>query len=203
MHFPAAVNTFTSDFPGWVKGIVAAARLSRKKDLVELLREYDNEEHSCNLAARDYMYALLCLLHLVPSSNTRQKAKVSSVELEQSLITFKSQQTSLDLFVNQKTQKQPFLLCIGSKEDANIFYLILDTKAVCLGACGILKAIDSLFKAHYVYWVDYAKPVVFFMEFLQKLIYKIECSKLSARVREVHNSILAITARCSEQSHDD
>lgn len=198
VHFPAAVDTLCNEFPNWVKGIIGAARLSRRNDLVELLREYDTEDHSPTATARDILYAVLCLLQLLPSSNTRQKGKVSSVELEQGLIVFKPAQISIDLFVSQKKQTQPFLLCIGSKEEPGILYLILDTRAVCLGSCGILRALDALFKAHYVYWVGYAKPVAFFMEFIQKLIYKIECSKLSSRVSEVHNSILAINSKLQE-----
>ena len=85
--------------------------------------------------------------------------------------------------------KQPFLLCLGTIESPGIFYLILDVKAISLGACGVLKDVDALFKAHYVYWVGYVKGLELFMEFLQKLVYKIECRKLSSRVGERHSSL--------------
>jgi hypothetical protein len=66
---------------------------------------------------------------------------------------------------------------------------------VSLGECGILKAVDCWFKAHYVYWVGYAKPLALFMEFLQKVVYKIECTKLSACVRELQNSIITLNKK--------
>ena len=75
-------------------------------------------------------------------------------------MAFKPQQTSIALFVNANqsgTNKQPSLLCIGSRDEPGPFYLILDAKAVSLGDCGMLTAVDSLVKAHFVYWVAYAK----------------------------------------------
>jgi hypothetical protein len=60
--------------------------------------------------------------------------------------------------------------------------------SVSLGNCGILRAIDALFKVHYVFWVGYGKPIALFMEYLQKLVYKIDRTKLSACVRELNNS---------------
>jgi hypothetical protein len=191
-HFPDAVNYFVNDFPKWTQGILTVARLSRKNDIVELLRDYDLQPHSAELTSRDTMYAVIALLHLLPSSNTKHKAKRSAAELDKTLITFKPQQTSIDMFLNQKNDdhhQQPFLLCLGSKDNPCSFYLIVDVKAVCLGDCGVLRAIDILFKAHYVFWVGYAKPLEFFMEFIQKLIFKVECTKLSARIRELKSSI--------------
>jgi hypothetical protein len=167
LHFPNAVNLFCSEFPRLVPGIMSAARLSRRADVVELLREYDSEQHG-EPGERNFMYALLTLLQLLPSTNTKYKAKLSSVELEHALITFKPQQTSITLFLSEKksSQTQPQLLCIGSKEASGQFYLILDKKAVLLRECGVLKAIDLLFQAYYVYWVGYRKPIALFMEYL-------------------------------------
>jgi hypothetical protein len=197
-HFPDAVNYFVTDFPKWTQGILAAARLSHKKDVVELLRDYDSQPHSAELASRDYMYAIIALLHLLPSCNTRQNAKCSAAELINNLITLRLPQTSIDLFLKQKNDshhQQPFLLCIDSKDNPCAFYLIVDVKAVCLGDCGVLKAIDILFKAHYVFWVGYAKPLQFFMEFVQKVIFMVERTKLSARIRELKSSIEVLSER--------
>jgi hypothetical protein len=175
--------------------VIAAARLSRRTDIVELLRDYDSQEHSTDLTARDHLYAVVALLYLLPSANIRHKAKLSSAELLNSFIWFKPQHTGIEVFLTEnksKTHKQPFLLCLGSIESPGSFFLILNVKAIPLGDCGVLKAVDGLFKAHYVYWVGYAKCLELFMEFVQKLIYRIECSKLSACVRELQNSILVL-----------
>jgi len=194
LHFPDSVMSFIKDFPKWTPGIIAAARLSHKADLVNLIREYDAQQHSSDLTLRDHTYAILALLHLLPSCNTRQKAKLSSAEMESSLLAHMPQQTSIQLCVDAKKtkHKQPSLLCLGNKDEAGTFYLILDAKAVSLGDCGVLRAIDCLFKSHFVYWVAYAKCLALFMEFLQKILYKIEPSKLSTRVRELHSRILAL-----------
>ena len=134
--------------------------------MVDLLRDYDAVEHTADLSLRDQLYALLLLLVLLPSANTRHKAKLSSAKLMNSFIWFKPQQTSTELFLSEKqtsTHKQPFLMCMGNKENPGSFYLILDVKAIALGNCGVLRAVDALFKAHYVYWVGYAKCLEFFM----------------------------------------
>ena len=56
--------------------------------------------------------------------------------------------------LKKKTSAATFLLpCLGSKNDCGPFFLILNKKAVPLGACGAWTAVDALFKAHFVYWV--------------------------------------------------
>ena len=201
LYFREEAKHLMTELPKWTPGIIAAARLSRKTDLVELLREYDSQQHpTAELTARDYTYAILALLHLLPSSITRKKAKLSSTELRSSLIVFKPEQIALDVFVSDKAKgnnKQPSLLSLGSKDEPGTFYLILDSKAVSLGDCGTLRAIDCLFKTHFVYWVSYAKSLALFMEFLQKVVYRIEPTKFSPRVRELHSSILALTSNSS------
>jgi len=201
LHFPDAVNTFIDEFPTWARGVIAMARLSRKADIIELLRDYDSQEHPAELSLRDYLYALLALLYLLPSADTRHKAKLSAAELPNRFIWFKPQQTGIDLFLSEKnpqTHKQPFLLCLGTRECPGAFYLILDMKAIPLGDCGVLKAVDAFFKSHYVFYVGYAKCLETFMEFLQKLVYKIECTKLSGRVRELQNSISSFQVGSSQ-----
>ena len=42
------------------------------------------------------------------------------------------------------------------------FYLILDVKALSLGNCNVLRAVDVLFLSHCVFWVGYAKPLTFY-----------------------------------------
>jgi len=197
LHFEDSVGNFLADFPKWVPGIIAAARLSRKSSIVQLLRNYDFDQHTADQpTSRDCMYALMALLQLLPSNNTRHGAKASAAEVEKNLISFQPQQTSLELFLSQKNDaihQQPFLLCLGSMDSPSSFYLILDVKALSLGDCDVLRAVDVLFKSHYVFWVGYAKPLTFFMEFVQKLVYKVECTRLSTRIRELKSSIEALS----------
>lgn len=196
LHYPDAGAHLVNEFSKWVPGIIAAARLSRRANLIELLREYDAQPHSPEPTERDFNYAILALLHLLPSCNTRQKARLSSAELESSLIAYAPQQTCIQLFVDAKQlskNKQPSLLCLGSKDQCGNFYLLLDAKAVDLGECGTVKAVDYLFKCHFVFWVSYGKCLALFMEFLQKVIYKIQPEKFSTRVRELPNCILTLS----------
>ena len=65
---------------------VGAARLSRRADLVELLRNYDSVDHPADVCDRDFMFSLLALLHLLPSANTKHKARVSTSELATTFI---------------------------------------------------------------------------------------------------------------------
>jgi len=138
VHYADAIASFTSALPKLCAPIIATARLSRKSDVVELVYQYDEVEHGGELTDRDKLYSLLALLRLLPSANTRHKAKLSSVELEHSLVVYRPAQTSMELFLSQKTklQQQPFPLCLASKNDCGPFFLILDKKAVPLGACG-------------------------------------------------------------------
>lgn len=102
LHYPDAIGNFITDFPIWTRKVIAAARLSRKTDIVQLLRAYDSQEHCLEIGLRDHMYALLALLYLLPSANTKHKAKLSSIELLNTLVWFKPQQTSIELFLSEK-----------------------------------------------------------------------------------------------------
>ena len=92
------------EHPKWTPGIIGAARLSRKTDLVKLLRDYDSQQHPTELTARDYTHVILALLHLLPNSNTGNKAKLSSAELRSSLVVFKLEQTAIDVFASEKNK---------------------------------------------------------------------------------------------------
>jgi hypothetical protein len=99
LDYPDSTNAFINKFPQWSMGIITVARLSRKNNIVDLLREYDLKQHCDEDKSREHLFALFSLLYLLPSSNTRQKGRVSAVELENSLLVFKPQQTNLDMFV--------------------------------------------------------------------------------------------------------
>jgi hypothetical protein len=84
---PKSLNELLSEFPKSVAGILKAARLSKKTAVVQLLRDYDSRTHT-DLGERDSTYAFVALLHLLPSSNTRQKGKLSSLESESQFVSF-------------------------------------------------------------------------------------------------------------------
>ena len=88
---------------------------------------------------------------------------------------------------------------MGSKGNPSIYYLILDSNAVSLVECGVLRAVDCLFKGISSIGFDHAKPLAHFMEFLQQIVYKIEGSRLSACVRVLQNSIAALAENASNR----
>lgn len=104
VHYADAIASFTSVLPKLCAPIIATARLSRKSDVVELIHQYDEVQHGGELTDRDKLYSLLALLRLLPSANTRHKAKLSSVELEHSLVVYRPAQTSMELFLSQKNE---------------------------------------------------------------------------------------------------
>jgi len=88
------VTEFTKLSPA----IIAAARMSKKSDVVELLYDYDDSV-SQTTTSRDHTYAILSLLKLLPCNDTRYKGKVSCVEMEESFTAFKAKQTSIEFFL--------------------------------------------------------------------------------------------------------
>ena len=104
VHYADAIASFSTALPKLCAPIIATARLSRKSDVVELVHQYDEVQHGGELTDRDKLYSLLALLRLLPSANTRHKAKLSSVELEHSLVVYRPAQTSMELFLSQKNE---------------------------------------------------------------------------------------------------
>ena len=67
--------------------------------------------------------SFLCFIYC-QVGNTQQKGHTSSIELKNSFLTFRSPQTSIELFIAEKKRnhRQPFLMCTGSKENRTVFY---------------------------------------------------------------------------------
>ena len=86
---------------------------------------------------------------------------------------------------NESTRKQPFLLltCDESGEVTQS-YIVVDFKLISASS-NVLQALDKLFKAYYVFNVDYPHELKSFFEFLQMAIYNIEAHKMSSSIRDL------------------
>ena len=65
---------------------------------------------------------------------------------------------------------QPFLLSMGNIQNPEHYFIVVDRIAI---PCGqdIVKALDMLFKSHYVFNVEYATLLNNFWEFIAAMIY--------------------------------
>ena len=67
---------------------------------------------------------------------------------------------------------QPYLLAVGPEKEPSQFFLVLDRIAVPAGL-HLVQALDSLFKAHYVFNVEYSLTLQPFWEFFAAVVYNI------------------------------
>ena len=71
---------------------------------------------------------------------------------------------------NDGRYAQPFLLSTGNVQNPEHYFMVVDRIAI---PCGkdLVKALDMLFKSHYVFNVEYATLLYNFWEFIAAMIY--------------------------------
>ena len=84
----------------------------------------------------------------------KRPSSVHAVDVQSQLIEFRSDQVDMGSYVNDKKTKQPSLVCIGCVDNPDMFFLMVNLKCLPLNACDKLRAIDALFKTHFVNSVD-------------------------------------------------
>ena len=87
---------------------------------------------------------------------------------------------------------QPNLLCIGEgRSNIDSFFLVCDRVLIPLAAKGATEAIDSLFKAHYVFGAEYDVNLVGLWKFLQVHVYNLEVDStiLPRKAKEVFGQL--------------
>lgn len=67
---------------------------------------------------------------------------------------------------------QPLLLSTGNARNPEHYFIVLDRIAIPVGRDAV-KAVDMLFKSHYVFNVEYAAPLQNFWEFIAAMIYAV------------------------------
>ncbi|KAK0152762.1 Proton myo-inositol cotransporter [Merluccius polli] len=100
---------------------------------------------------------------------------------------------SVETFLAGVALGQPFLLCVGQKKNSiQRYYIIIDHKAIPCKAQTSLAAFDELFKAHFIFSVNYHESLFNFYTFIQTTVFNIDVgsAKESPRVKELRARFL-------------
>ncbi|XP_035985739.1 uncharacterized protein LOC118559128 isoform X2 [Fundulus heteroclitus] len=139
--------------------------------------------------------SILLLVHLLPptSKGHKKSAKISSCQAIDHLVRYLQMGANVETFLAGVEPGQPFLLCIGeNKSSIQRFYIIIDLKAIPCKAQTSLAAFDELFKAHFIFSVNYHESLYNFYTFIQTTVFNIDVgsAKESPRVRELRARFL-------------
>ncbi|XP_076591434.1 uncharacterized protein LOC143323468 [Chaetodon auriga] len=139
--------------------------------------------------------SILLLVHLLPptSKGHKKSPKISACQAEDHVVQYLQMGASVEMFLAGVVPGQPFLLCVGQKKN-NIqrYYVIIDHKAIPCKAQTSLAAFDELFKAHFIFSVNYHKSLFNFYTFIQTTVFNIDVgsAKESPRVKELRARFL-------------
>lgn len=95
---------------------------------------------------------------------------------------------SVETFLAGVEPGQPFLLGVGEKKSSiQRYYVIIDHKAIPCKAQTSLAAFDELFKAHFIFSVNYHESLYNFYTFIQTTVFNIDIGKAkeTPRVKEL------------------
>nr|XP_033963161.1 uncharacterized protein LOC117464696 [Pseudochaenichthys georgianus] len=157
--------------------------------LLSAQQESDDGVWDCEVAA------ILLLLHLLPPTSKGKKSpvKISAKDAAGRLVKFLRVGKSIETFLKDTGPSQPFLLCVGERNDSiQHFYIVMDQKAIpCKTQTGV-AAFDELFKAHFAFAVSYDEALCNFYTFIQTTVYGIDVGsvKESPRVKEIRARLL-------------
>ena len=97
------------------------------------------------------------------------------------------------LKTKEKERMQPYLLCIGTRDNPSQFFVIVDALAL---PCpdDITSAVDRLFKVHYAFNLEYHAALYNFFTFLELVVYDMKSKKdrIPAIVLELESSLDAL-----------
>ena len=99
--------------------------------------------------------------------------------------------TDVEAFAKGKEEiyTQPFILALGEDKELE-FFIIVDQTSI-PGGRDVVEAVDRLFKVHYVFNVQYAKPVSTFFNFFDGLVYQtVNLKNVRPTVREIYSQIM-------------
>ncbi|TDH01912.1 hypothetical protein EPR50_G00167560 [Perca flavescens] len=82
---------------------------------------------------------------------------------------------SVETFLESLEPGQPILMCVGEqKNNLQRFYIIVDHKAIPGKAQTSLAAFDELFKAHFIFNVNYQESLHSFYTLIQTTVFNID-----------------------------
>ncbi|OXA38358.1 hypothetical protein Fcan01_26799 [Folsomia candida] len=157
----------------------------------EFFLMHENESNNFRSNWDKEIGALLILLHLIPPT-AQGKGKGGRCKIDGAkgrIITFHKTGTPLQSIIDtwNKEITQPNLLCLGeSSSKLSSFFVICDGVLIPVATQNTTEAIDSLFKAHYVFGTDYDVNLKGLWKFLQVYVYNLDLnSQLPTRVKVI------------------
>ena len=104
--------------------------------------------------------------------------------------------SSMEEFLEARRNRksQPYLLAGGTTRcDVTAYYVVIDHQALPSGAHDPVGALDALFKAHYIFGLEYSAHLQNFWTFIQTTWFNIDVdtTRESPRVREVRSKLQA------------
>ncbi|XP_047197196.1 uncharacterized protein LOC118114493, partial [Hippoglossus stenolepis] len=153
------------------------------------------QQNSNELGWDSDLSSILLLVHLLPptSKGHKKNAKISSYQAVNHVVRYLRIGTSVETFLARLEPGQPFLLCVGEqKNNIQRFYVIVDHKAIPCKAQTSLAAFDELFKAHFIFSVNYHESLNSFYTFIQTTVFNIDVgsAKECPRVKELRARFL-------------
>ncbi|KAK7899253.1 hypothetical protein WMY93_020106 [Mugilogobius chulae] len=141
------------------------------------------------------MSSVLLLVHMLPPTpkGYKRSGRISSTQAADHLVKYLQIGVSIDTFLAGVEPGQPFLLCMGNgRNNIQRFYVIVDHKALPCKAETSLAAFDELFKAHFIFSLNYEESLTNFYTFMQTTVYNIDVgsAKENPRVKELRAKIL-------------
>ncbi|XP_071399447.1 uncharacterized protein [Centroberyx affinis] len=164
-------------------------RLSSNEHIQDLLFAQHDSGWDSDLSS------ILLLVHLLPptSKGHKKSPKISASQAEDHVVRYLQSGASVEIFLAGVAPGQPFLLCVGQKKNSiQHYYIIIDHKAIPCKAQTSLSAFDELFKAHFIFSLNYHESLLNFYTFIQTTVFNIDVgsAKESPRVKELRARFL-------------
>ncbi|XP_067206229.1 uncharacterized protein [Linepithema humile] len=154
-----------------------------------ILNVYNTEEQNRDLLDWDRVTnSYIALTQLVPPTARGKKsaAREKTKNIIKKLIIYIQSATPLNIDENKS---QPKLIAVGPNKLAiDQYFLKIDKNLILLPTKDIIKAVDYLFKAHYVFHIKYDVDLQNFWMLIQHYFYKIS-SKCTNKVVETFTKI--------------
>lgn len=182
---------FLAKWPTFFKPriLTECRKLTSNEHIEELLSAQHDKGWDGDLSS------ILLLLYLLPptSKGHKKNAKISSCQAVNHVVRYLQMGASVETFLGGVEPGQPFLLCVGkNKSNIQKYHIIIDHKTFPCKAQTSLAAFDELFKAHFIFSVNYHESLYNFYTFIQTTVFNIDVgsAKESPRVRELRARFL-------------
>ncbi|XP_057333586.1 uncharacterized protein LOC130672839 [Microplitis mediator] len=172
------LSSFKNSYPQKIDAIL---KIFKTEKFDETLLEWDHDTNS-----------IIALTQLLPPTARGKKgaSRGKAKGVVDKLIIFKPIGSPIQS-VYEEPSRQPKLIAVGSsKLSVTQFFLRIDNHHISLNLSNILEAIDFLFKAYYVFNVEFDPDLLNFWIFIQNFLYGIS-SKCTNKVQDFYTKLEA------------